>query len=130
MMAENRDPNPQDSYLTKLNTLLPAEVTGLYLFIHGLANYNMDYFPYLLGFALIISILVYLISPELLKVKDPLARLLYVITFLLWVAAIESASLDAILHWIPFSFVLAGSTAIWTFALPFIFTALKTGSSA
>lgn len=128
-MEENRDPKPQDSYLTKLNALLPAEVTGLYLFIHGLANYNMQLFNYLLGFAFMIGVLIYVIGPQLLKVHARLPRLLYVLTFFLWVAAIESAPLDTKLNWYPFSFVLAGFTAIWTFAVPYIFDNLNSRAS-
>ena len=41
-MPESRDLKAGDSYLNKLNALLPAEVTGLYLFIRTLAQDNRD----------------------------------------------------------------------------------------
>jgi hypothetical protein len=61
-MPENRDLKPGDSYLNKLNALLPAEVTGLYLFIRTLAQNDRDLDYYLAGFAGLIAAAVYFLS--------------------------------------------------------------------
>lgn len=122
---ENRDVKTEDTYLTKLNAMLPAEVTGLYLFLHSLANPDTDLYLSLFGFALVIAVAVYFVAPQLLKIDDRLMRILYSVTFLLWVCAIEIAALRIWITWKPFSFVVAGTTAIWTFLLPFIFNAIK-----
>ena len=69
-MSESRDLKSADSYLNKLNALLPAEVTGLYLFIRTLAQNDRSLDFYLAGFALLIGVAVYFLSPQLLKITD------------------------------------------------------------
>jgi hypothetical protein len=122
---ENRDVKANDTYLTKLNAMLPAEVTGLYLFIHSLADPNTALYGALLGFGLVIAILVYFIAPSLLQIDDRITRFLYAITFIVWVCAIEVSKFSVWINWEPLSFVIAGTTAIWTFVVPHIFTAIK-----
>ena len=124
-MAENRDLAPGDSYLNKLNSLLPAEVTGLYLFIRSLAQDNRDFDYYLAGFAVLISVIAYFVSPQLLKVTDKVTRFLYSITFLLWVCSIEISTIEFRTNWPPIVLLLTGFIAIWTFTLPYIFDMIK-----
>jgi hypothetical protein len=128
-MPDSRDPKPGDSYLNKLNVLLPAEVTGLYLFIRNLAQNDRDLDGYLAGFALLIGIAVYVLSPQILKVADRTTRLLYSLTFLLWVCSIEISIIELRVSWHPIVFVLTGFIAIWTFALPYVFDMLKQRTS-
>jgi len=120
-----RDIKPQDSYLTKLNTLLPSEVTALYLFLRTLEGDDRDLDKNLFGFAGAIGILLYFLSPQLLRVRDPVSRLLYVVTFYLWVASIDITVIVFHANWPPLSFLVTGITAIWTFSLPYIFDAIK-----
>jgi hypothetical protein len=120
-----RDIGAGDDYLKKLNTLLPAEVTGLYLFVRSLASNNRELDPYLAFFVLIIAIVFYLVSSQLLKIANPLTRILYSITFVLWVCSIEVSIIEFKLGWPPVTFIIGASVAIWTFALPFIFDSLK-----
>lgn len=121
----DRDIKPQDNYLTKLNTLLPSEVTALYLFLRTIEQDNRDLDPYLFGFAGAIGVLLYFLSPQLLRVSDPVSRLLYVATFYLWVASIDISTIVYHANWPPISFIITGVTAVWTFALPYIFDAIK-----
>jgi hypothetical protein len=123
--AGTRDINAGDDYLKKLNTLLPAEVTGLYLFVRSLANNDRNLDLYLAIFVLIIAVVFYLIAPQLLRITRPLTRLLYALTFVLWVCSIEITTIAFRLSWDPITFILTASVAIWTFALPFIFDSLK-----
>ena len=120
-----RDIKSQDNYLTKLNTLLPSEVTALYLFLRTLEGDDRNLDLYLFGFAGLIGIILYFLSPQLLRVSDSLTRGLYVITFYLWVASIDISTLVFHANWPPLSFIVTGFTAIWTFALPYIFDAIK-----
>lgn len=129
-MPESRDLAPGDSYLNKLNSLLPAEVTGLYLFIRTLAQDNRDLDYYLAGFAVLISVVAYFVSPQLLKVTDKVTRLLYSITFLLWVCSIEISTIELRTNWPPIVFLLTGFIAIWTFVLPYIFDMIKRSSTS
>lgn len=123
-MAE-RDIQSDDNYLKKLNTLLPGEITGLYLFIRSLAQDDRDLDCYLAGFAILIAILFYFIAPRLLKIDGFAVRLLYCVTFLLWVTSIEIWVIVFRLNWKPAAFILTGFIAIWTFALPHIFDLLR-----
>lgn len=124
-MTETRDIGRNDNYFTKLSALLPGEVTGLYLFIRSLAQNDRALDWYLAGFAVLIAIIFYLVAPQLLKITDQAARLLYVATFLLWVCSIEIAIIEHRTNWPPVTFTLPAFIAIWTFAVPFIFDKLK-----
>jgi hypothetical protein len=123
-MAE-RDVRSDDSYLKKLNALLPAEVTGLYLFIRSLAQDDRTLDIFLAGFAVVIAGIFYAIGPQLLKIEDKVTRALYSFTFLLWVVSIEIWVIQFWVNWRPTSFILTGFIAIWTFVLPYIFDGLK-----
>jgi hypothetical protein len=120
-----RDLKPEDNYLQKLNTLLPGEVTALYLFIRSLERDDRDLDLILGGFVILIGAVFFFVAPKLLNVKDPIARGLYVLTFFLWVASIEISSLVYWTNFKPTAFIVTGLTAIWTFTLPFVFDALK-----
>lgn len=126
----DRDIKAQDNYLTKLNALLPSEVTALYLFLRTLEGDNRDLDIYLFGFAGIIGALLYFVAPQLLRVTDPITRVLYVLTFYLWVASIDISALVFHSNFPPLSFIVTGFTAIWTFGLPFIFDSLKSRQPA
>jgi|KBSMisStaDraftv2_1062788.scaffolds.fasta_scaffold364870_2 predicted MFS family arabinose efflux permease len=126
---EERDLKPGDSYLNKLNAILPAEVTGLYLFIRNLAQNNRDFDYYLAAFALLIGITVFFVSPQLLKISDKATRILYAMTFLLWVCSIEISTIELRTNWPPIVFILTGLIAVWTFAVPYVFDMLKQKST-
>jgi hypothetical protein len=120
-----RDIRSSDDYLKKLNTLLPAEITGLYLFVRSLADNKRELDPYLAAFVVIIAALFYVVAPKLMQITNPITRVLYSVTFVLWVCSIETSIILYRLQWEPITFIIGASVAIWSFTLPFVFDALK-----
>jgi hypothetical protein len=119
-MVMERDVQPSDSYIKKLNALLPAEVTGLYLFLRSLTRENWELYPWLGATVLIIVVVLYVFAPQILKISKPVTRILYCITFILWVSSIEVFVLAD--HFgAAIAFIVPAAVAIWTFVLPPIF---------
>jgi hypothetical protein len=119
-----RDVQPSDSYIKKLNTLLPAEVTALYLFLRSLTQENWRLYPWLAGAVAIIVVLLFIFGRHILQISKPSIKILYCVTFVLWVASIEVFVLADILNFSEITFIVPAAVAIWTFVLPPIFDAV------
>lgn len=123
-MTVIRDVEQGDNYGDKLGKILPGELTATYFLIRSFAGNSSDLSPYLLLLAVILCAAFYFISPKLMIFMTVRNRLLYCITFLFWVAAIDNyrfavdvlrAPADQV---IIFVFLASGLAAIWSFFVP------------
>lgn len=119
-----REISAADDYSTKLKALLPAEVTGLYLFIRSLSQGQADLLKWLLVLAVVIAFVFYFLAPQIIKIRGRITRGLYSVTFLLWVVSIEIFDIADIWGWASATFFVPAIIAIWTFALPYVFNGL------
>lgn len=110
-----------DTYTTQLRGILPAELTGVYIAVRGLfegIKPPTDRWVFLLAFVL--GIVSYFILPQLTKVTSVSQRILYVLSFFVWVVTIEIARVTLLVG--PSAKpVIIGFCLIWTFAVPYLF---------
>jgi hypothetical protein len=119
--ATERNVAKSDSYATQLGGLLPAEITGVYIAVRGLFEGvppPEDRYVFIL--ALILGIVSYFILPQLIKITLVSQRILYVLSFFVWVAAIEISRVTLLLG-DGLKPVIIGLCLIWTFAVPYLF---------
>lgn len=122
-MAMNRDAEAQDSYPEKLGKILPSELTATYFLLRSFATDNPVLTPYLLLLAVVLCAAFYVAAPKLISMFTPKNRILYSVTFLFWVVAIDPQrfATDLIsVNVAVFVFMASGLAAIWSFVVPFI----------
>lgn len=125
-MKIKRDAVAGDDYSNKLLKILPAELTATYFVIRSLAEAAGNVTDILMVMTVILCVTFYFIADKMIELVVPLNKLLYCITFLLWVAAIDA---DKIAHDIfefgpdlasKLIFTLSAVAAIWSFAVPYL----------
>jgi hypothetical protein len=125
-MTIKRDAEAGDSYSDKLGKILPAELTATYFLVRSFAGDSPALTPYLLLLAMVLCGAFYIAAPRLISMFTPKNRILYSVTFLFWVAAIDpsriatdflEASTDNVA---VFVFLANGLAAIWSFLVPFV----------
>jgi len=128
-MKIKRDAVAGDDYSNKLMKILPAELTATYFVIRSLAEAAGDVTDILMIMTAILCVTFYFIADKIIDLVVPFNKLLYCMTFLIWVAAIDA---DKIAHDIfefgpdlasKLVFVLSATAAIWSFAVPYILKA-------
>lgn len=129
-MPGERDIRHEDNYLKKLNTLLPAELTGLYFFVRALSQGDRDLDLYLALVVVMMGVTFYFVAPRILKVGDALTRIIYVLTFFVWVASIDVIAIHIHMEWDPLLFLVPALAAIWSFSIPYIFDGIKERTNA
>jgi len=115
-----------DNYADRLSKILPAELTATYFLLRALAGSNPQLTFYLLILSLVLMALFFFIAPRLVHLITARNRILYCVTFVFWVLAIDAErfALDIVQSsgaTIPvLVFVASGLAAIWSFAVPFL----------
>lgn len=125
-MTRTRDAVASDNYADRLSKILPAELTATYFLLRALAGSNPQLTFYLLILSLVLMALFFFIAPRLVHLITARNRILYCVTFVFWVLAIDAErfALDIVQSsgaTIPvLVFVASGLAAIWSFAVPFL----------
>jgi hypothetical protein len=125
-MTVVRDAEPGDKYSDKLGKILPAELTATYFLLRSFAGDSPALTQYLLLMALILCVAFYFVSPKLISMATQKNRMLYAITFLFWVAAIDPSRIATDFVRAPsdqiavYVFMMSGLAAIWSFFVPFV----------
>ena len=125
-MTRTRNAVASDNYADRLSKILPAELTATYFLLRALAGSNPQLTFYLLILSLVLMALFFFIAPRLVHLITGRNRILYCVTFVFWVLAIDAErfALDIVQSsgaTIPvLVFVASGLAAIWSFAVPFL----------
>jgi hypothetical protein len=125
-VTRTRDAVASDNYADRLSKILPAELTATYFLLRALAGSNPQLTFYLLILSLVLMALFFFIAPRLVHLITARNRILYCVTFVFWVLAIDAErfALDIVQSsgaTIPvLVFVASGLAAIWSFAVPFL----------
>ena len=125
-MTRTRNAVASDNYADRLSKILPAELTATYFLLRALAGSNPQLTFYLLILSLVLMALFFFIAPRLVHLITARNRILYCVTFVFWVLAIDAErfALDIVQSsgaTIPvLVFVASGLAAIWSFAVPFL----------
>ena len=125
-MAMVRDAEPGDRYSDKLGKILPAELTATYFLLRSLAGNSPGLTLYLAILTVILCVAFYFVSPKLIKMTTQKNRILYSVTFLVWVVAIDPDRIAKDILALPiqdvakFVFLASGIAAIWSFFVPLV----------
>lgn len=131
-MALVRDAEPGDGYSDKLGKILPAELTATYFLIRSFAGNSPSLTPYLATLTVVLCLAFYFVSPKLISMATIKNRILYCVTFLVWVCAIDPDRIATELLALraqdvsSFVFLASGIAAIWSFFVPFVMDERRT----
>ncbi|MEP2981600.1 MAG: hypothetical protein ABJO86_19075 [Lentilitoribacter sp.] len=125
-MARIRDVEQGDKYRDKLGKILPGELTATYFLIRSLAGESPSLSPYLLLLAIVLCAVFFAVSPKLIELATVRNRILYCVTFVFWVAAIDNYRFAVDVLTAPAEqvtiivFMTSGLAAIWSFFVPHV----------
>lgn len=120
-----RDAKSDDVYADKLVKILPPELTAVYFALRSLAGASStDLSVPLLISAIVLAIVFYFISPKLINMTLVRNRVLYVLTFFVWIFAIDGMAFVVDLDLSENGknvarFGFSALAAIWSFAVPY-----------
>lgn len=126
-----RDPQAGDSYVKKLNALLPAELTAAYVALRGIAGGDPDLQKWVFLCALVLCVLFFFFLPKMLQLEGRLPRFLYCLTFLVWIVSLDNQvwAEDVLMlrnTQAVFLYLTSAFAVIWSFSIPYL---LNVGST-
>lgn len=116
-----------EDYSNKLFKILPAELTAVYFGIRAMAEVSGNVYDILLVLAVVLAILFYFLASKLINIYNPINKILYCLTFLIWVLAIDAGVYtneffyklgDDVVNRIVY--VVSATAAIWSFVVPIL----------
>jgi hypothetical protein len=136
-MADRDLANKPPDYQRDLAHLLPAEITAFYIGTKAIIPPSFSFLTIVFGFPVVVAIIFYFIMPAMMTIRNSTQRILYCLTFLVWVLAIQMDQLmDLVrqLGWTyqtePVRVVVSLFVAVWSFMLPFAFRRINQDTSS